>query len=139
LTTETMPLAPRLAALYGAAIWAAAAVAVAVVGDRIFPRPGAAAVAPVILGLSLLAALAAGAATVDYMRRTGLSGAGAGLAFGATIAAVGLVLDGTLMLVAGLQWPNLDADRTRTVAAFLLLGYAALVLAPWWVGARMRR
>ena len=79
--------------------------------------------------------------SLDYFRRAGHSHVHAGLLLGVCLPAVGLTLDGLLLLATRFRYPNVDEQRTATLAVLLLLGYAVAAVVPpavASVGARRR-
>ena len=133
---EHIPLDPLRGVLWGFALWAVATPVFATVGNTFVPLPDSEALAPVLAGWIVLVTTAVALITTDYLRRTGFEGASAGLGFGALMAATGLVLDSVMLVAAGLSFPGLDDERTRTVAALMLVAYALIVVVPAGVAAR---
>jgi hypothetical protein len=84
----------------------------------------------VLAGWIVLVTATVALITVDYVRQTGFAGAPAGLAFGALMAATGLVLDSVMLVAAGFSFPGLDDERTRTVGTLMLVAYALIVVVP---------
>jgi hypothetical protein len=120
----------KRAIAWGFALWSVATVTFAAAGEHFVPLPDSAALIPLVVGWFALVASLMAAISIDYMRRTHLHGSAAGLAFGAVVAATGLILDAAMLLVAGLSFPGLDEERTRTVAAMMLIAYAVILVAP---------
>jgi hypothetical protein len=127
---DRAPVDPVRGIAWGFALWAVATPVFAAAGEEFVPLPDSGALVPVIVGWVVFVAVVVGLITIDYLRRTGFERGAAGLTFGALVAATGLILDGVMLVAAGLSFPGLDDERTRTVAAFMLLAYAVIVLVP---------
>jgi hypothetical protein len=136
---ERAPMDAARGIAWGFTLWAVATPVFAAAGEEFVPLPDSGALVPVIVGWVVLVAVVVGLITIDYLRRTGFDGAAAGLTFGALMAATGLILDGVMFVAAGLSFPGLDDERSRTVAAFMLLAYAVIVVVPAATAARRGR
>ena len=89
----------------------------------------------VVVALAALTAVVVGALTLDFLRRSGRDDVCAALVLDTCLASVGLTLDAVLLLVTDFRYPNVDADRTPTMAVLLLLGYAVAAAVPPLVAA----
>lgn len=85
---------------------------------------------PVVVGLAALTAVAVAALSLDYFRRAKRDDTVAALTLGLCLAAIGLTLDAALLLATDFRDPNVDAEKTGTLAVLLLLGYAVAAVAP---------
>jgi hypothetical protein len=127
------------ACIYALVGWAVFTALVVALGNLLVPTissPLAPLVVPALAGLT---ALVVAALTLDFLRRTGRDDVCAALVLGTCLASVGLALDAVLLLATEFDYPNVDADRTPTLAVLLLLGYAAAAAVPPLVAARRGR
>jgi uncharacterized protein DUF5367 len=89
----------------------------------------------VVVGLAALTALAVAGLSLDYFRRAKREDASAALTLGTCLASIGLALDAVLLLSTDFRYPNVDAEKTATLAVLLLLGYAVAAVVPITVAA----
>lgn len=136
---DRAPVDLRRAIGWGFALWASATAVFAAAGNEFVPLPDSGLLIPAIVAWVVLVTGLLALVTIDYLRRTAFEGPAAGFIFGAGMAATGLILDGAMLVVAGLSFPGLDEERTRTVAAFMLLAYAVILIAPAATAAVMQR
>jgi len=109
-------------------------------GDVLLPSISRPAAPLVVLGLAALTAVAVAGLSRDYFRRSGRGDVAAALTLGTCPASIGLALDAVLLLVTDFRYPNVDGEKTGTVAVLLLLGYAvAAVVPPAVASVRARR
>jgi hypothetical protein len=90
---------------------------------------------PVVVGLAALTAFAVALVSLDFFRRAGRSDLAAGLMLGTCVAAVGLALDGALLLATEFRYPGLAEEKNATIAALLMFGYAVAAAVPPLVAA----
>lgn len=128
----------RLAVGLGVALWAVASVLFIAFGSHL-PAPDSLAIVPTLGALLAGTGLGMMAIARRYRLLSGLSGAEAGLALGAVVAAVGLTLDGALVLVFGFDLPRLGANKTDSLVAYLLFAYPLVILVPWLTESRRAR
>lgn len=93
----------------------------------------------VVLALAAATGLAVAGLSLDYFRRTNREDTPAALTLGVCLASIGLTLDAVLLLATDFSYPNLDAERTSTLAVTLLLGYAVAAVVPPLVAALRRQ
>jgi hypothetical protein len=84
----------------------------------------------IVVGLAGLTAVAVAGLSLDYFRRLNRDDANAALTLGLSLASIGLTLDAVLLLVTQFDYPNVDAQKTTTLAVLLLLGYAVAAVVP---------
>jgi chromate transport protein ChrA len=84
----------------------------------------------VVVALAALTAGAVALLTLDYFRRAKRDDATVALTFGVCLASIGLTLDAVLLLSTDFRYPNVDEQRTATLAVLLLLGYALAAVVP---------
>ena len=120
LAADAVPL--RLACIYALAGWGVFTALLVALGDVLLPEPDDALAPLVVLGLGALTAVAVAALSLDYFRRARRRDALAALTLGICLAAIGLALDAVLLLATDFRYPNVDDERTGTLAAALLLG-----------------
>ena len=84
----------------------------------------------VVTGLAGLTAVAVAGLSLDYFRRVDRDDANAALTLGLSLASIGLTLDAVLLLATRFDYPNVDAQKTTTLAVLLLLGYAVAAVVP---------
>jgi hypothetical protein len=125
-----------LALVYGVLLWGAATILFALAGNSLVPDELSTTAWLALIGWVLCVALVVGVLAAGFRHRTGLVGSGAGLEFGATVAAVGLVLDGVLVFASGLEFPGLETARLGAITAYMLLAYALIIIIPWVGGSR---
>jgi Family of unknown function (DUF5367) len=99
-------------------------------GNVLLPAISQPATPLVVVGLALLTAGAVAALSLDYFRRTGRDDAEVALTLGTCLAAIGLTLDAVLLLSTDFRYPNVEAEKTATLAVLLLLGYAVAAVVP---------
>ena len=92
----------------------------------------------VVVGLGAATALAVAAVSLDYFRRVGANDIPAGLLLGVCVTSIGLALDGVLLLATQFDYPNVNTNRTGTLAVLLFLGYAVAAATPPVVAWRRR-
>ena len=123
---------------FGLGIWVAATAALVLLGDVILPGPDDG-FATILAYLVICLATFAGTFGITGVRaRVGgdpLDGA-TGLRLGAVILIIGLFLDGVLLAQSSFAYPNVDAERTETIAVAFLLAYPLSVVGPWLAGLR---
>jgi hypothetical protein len=93
----------------------------------------------VVLGLAAGTAVAVAGVSLDYFRRARSDDLPAALTLGLCIASIGLTLDAVLLLSTDFRYPNVDEQRTATLAVLLLLGYAVAAVVPVLVAALRAR
>jgi hypothetical protein len=93
----------------------------------------------VVVGLAGLTAVAVAGLSLDYFHRADRDDLNAALTLGLSLASIGLTLDALLLLATRFDYPNVDAEKTTTLAVLLLLGCAvAAVVPPVVASARAR-
>jgi Co/Zn/Cd efflux system component len=110
--------------------WAFFTALLAALGDLLLPEISQALTPLVVVGLAALTALVVAALSLDYFRRAGRNDALAALTLGVCLTSIGLTLDAVLLLATDFRYPNVDAEKTGTLAVLLLLGYAVAAVAP---------
>ena len=122
--------AVALACVYALLGWAFFTGLLVALGNILLPsitRP----LAPlVVVGLAALTAGAVAVLTLDFLRRARSDDTAAALGFGVCLASIGLTLDAVLLLARDFRYPNVDEQRTATLAVLLLLGYAVAAVVP---------
>lgn len=119
-----------LACTYAFLGWAFFTALLVALGNVLLPtltRPSA---PLVVVGLAAATAVAVVAVSLDYFRRARMDEVHAGLLLGVCVASIGLTLDAVLLLATDFEYPNVDADRTETLAVLLFLGYAVAAATP---------
>jgi hypothetical protein len=122
--------AVALACTYALLGWAFFTGLLVALGNVLLPTMSRPLTPLVVVGLAALTAGAVAALSLDYFRRAGSDDATAALGFGVCLASVGLTLDGLLLLATDFLYPNVDEQRTATLAVLLLLGYAVAAVVP---------
>lgn len=107
-------------------------------GNTLLPTISRPAAPLVVLGLAALTALAVALISLDYFRRAGQADVYAALILGTCLASIGLALDAVLLLATDFSYPNVDEEKTATLAVLLLLGYAVAAAVPPLVAALRR-
>ena len=115
----------RVAVIVGVSAWAVFALLVATLGNVLVPEPGESLAVPAALALAAATAPAGLALGAWFARRSSGARVEAGLLLATATVVSGLTLDALLFLSNGFRHPGVEAARTPTLAATLLLGYAA--------------
>jgi hypothetical protein len=119
-----------LACVYAVLGWAFFTGLLIVLGNALLPTITRPATPLVVVALAALTAVAVAAISLDYFRRSKRDDVCAALLLGTCVASIGLVLDAALLLTTDFRYPNVDGDKTATVAVLLLLGYAVAAITP---------
>jgi hypothetical protein len=119
-----------LACAYALLGWAFFTVLLTVLGNTLLPTISRPAAPLVVLALGAVTALAVAAISLDYFRRSKRDDVCAGLMLGTCVASIGLALDAVLLLATDFSYPNVDDEKTATLAVLLLLGYAVAAAVP---------
>lgn len=119
-----------LACAYALLGWAFFTGLLIALGNTLLPTISRPATPLVVLALAVLTGLAVAAISLDYFRRTGHADVCAALILGTCLASIGLALDAVLLLVTDFSYPNVDEEKTATLAVLLLLGYAIAAAVP---------
>jgi hypothetical protein len=122
--------AVALACTYALLGWAFFTGLLVALGNVLLPTMSRPLTPLVVVALAALTAGAVAVLTLDYFRRAKRDDATAALAFGVCLASIGLTLDAVLLLSTDFRYPNVDEQRTATLAVFLLLGYALAAVVP---------
>jgi hypothetical protein len=120
-----------IGATLGAATWVGGLVLLRAYGAAVLPEASRAPLAQAV-PIALVATVAFLALCFELSRRLTLRPGGA-LLYGATFASVHLVLDAAFLFAAfcGSSWaPDLSTDQLHGIAAFLPLGYLAMLWVP---------
>jgi hypothetical protein len=128
-----------LALAYAAAAWSAFTGVLVAAGNMLLPELTRPSAPLVVVALCAVTAAAVALITMDYQRRAGRFDPAAALVLGTTLAAVGLTLDGVLLLATRFRYPRLDEAKTATLATLLLLAYAVAAVVPPCVALRRAR
>ena len=128
----------KLACAYALLGWAFFTGLLIALGNTLLPTISRPLTPLVVLALAALTAVAVAAISLDYFRRSGRRDVCAGLTLGTCVASIGLALDAVLLLATDFSYPNVDEERTATLAVLLLLGYAVAAITPALV-ASLRR
>jgi hypothetical protein len=124
-----------LACAYGLVGWAFFTGLLVALGNVLIPTISQPLTPLVVVGLAALTALAVAGLSLDYFRRAKRNDTSAALTLGTCLASIGLTLDAILLLFTDFRYPNVDAERTATLAVLLLLGYAVAAVVPVTVAA----
>jgi hypothetical protein len=124
-----------LACLYAVAGWIVFTGLLIALGDVLLRPISRPVTPPVVVGLAALTALAVAVVSLDYFRRAGRSDLAAGLMLGTCVASIGLSLDAVLLLATRFEYPNVAEEKTSTLVAALMLGYAVAAAVPPLVAA----
>jgi hypothetical protein len=127
-----------LACAYALLGWAFFTGLLIALGNTLLPTISKPAAPLVVLGLAALTALAVALISLDYFRRAGQADVCAALILGTCLASIGLALDAVLLLATDFSYPNVDEEKTETLAVLLLLGYGVAAAVPPLVAARRR-
>jgi hypothetical protein len=127
-----------LACVYAVLGWAFFTGLLIGLGNILLPSISRSATPLVVVALGALTAAAVAAISLDYFRRSKRDDVCAGLLLGTFVASIGLALDAVLLLATDFRYPNVDEERTATLAVLLLLGYAVAAITPALV-ASLRR
>jgi hypothetical protein len=120
----------RLACAYALLGWVFFTGLLIALGNTLLPTISRPLTPFVVVGLAALTAAAVAAISLDYFRRSGRSDVCAALVLGTCLASTGLALDAVLLLATDFSYPNVDEDKTATLAVLLLLGYAVAAAVP---------
>jgi Family of unknown function (DUF5367) len=131
--------AVTLACAYAVVGWAFFTGLLVALGNVLLPSISEPATPLVVVGLAALTAVAVAALSLDYFRRAKRDDASAALTLGTCVASIGLTLDSVMLLSTDFRYPNVDAEKTATVAVLLLLGYAVAAVVPVTVAAWQKR
>lgn len=119
-----------LACAYALLGWAFFTGLLVVLGNLLLPEISRPLTPLVVVGLAALTALAVAALSLDYFRRAKRDDVSAALTLGTCLASIGLSLDAALLLATRFRYPNVEAEKTATLAVMLLLGYAVAAVVP---------
>jgi hypothetical protein len=119
-----------LACAYALLGWAFFTGLLVALGNTLLPTISRPATPLVVLGLAALTALAVAVISLDYFRRSGRRDVCAALILGTSVVSIGLALDAVLLLATDFSYPNVDEEKTATLAVLLLLGYAVAAAVP---------
>jgi hypothetical protein len=122
--------AVALACLYALLGWAFFTGLLVALGNVLLPAISRPLTPLVVVGLAALTAGAVAVLSLDYFRRAQSDDVAAALGFGVCLASIGLTLDAVLLLSTDFRYPNVDEQRTATLAVLLLLGYAVAAVVP---------
>lgn len=125
----------RLACAYALGGWAFFTGLLAALGDVLLPAISRPLAPLVVVGLAALTAAVVAGLSLDYFRRTKCDDATTALTLGICLASIGLTLDAVLLLSTRFRYPNVEAEKTATLAVLLLLGYAVAAVVPPLVAA----
>lgn len=124
-----------LACAYALLGWAFFTGLLVALGNMLLPAISRPLTPLVVLGLAALTAVAVTGLSLDYFRRTKRDDTSVALTLGVCLASIGLTLDAVLLLSTRFRYPNVDAQKTATLAVLLLLGYAVAAVVPPLVAA----
>lgn len=119
-----------LACAYALLGWAFFTGLLIALGNTLLPAISRPAAPLVVLALAALTGVAVAVITLDYFRRSRRDDVCAALILGTCLASIGLALDAVLLLATEFSYPNVDEERTATLAVLLLLGYAVAAAVP---------
>ena len=119
-----------LACTYALLGWAFFTGLLVALGNVLLPELSRPLAPLVVVGLAAATAGAVAVVSLDYFRRSRVDELLAGLLLGVCVASIGLTLDAVLLLATEFDYPNVDADRTETLAVLLFLGYAVAAATP---------
>src|SRR5687767_3141130 len=119
-----------LACAYALLGWAFFTGLLIALGNTLLPSISRPVTPLVVVALAALTAAAVAAISLDYFRRTKRSDVCAALTLGTCLASIGLALDAVLLLATDFRYPNVDEEKTATLAVLLLLGYAVAAAVP---------
>jgi hypothetical protein len=122
--------AVALACTYALLGWAFFTVLLVALGNVLLPAISRPLTPLVVVALAALTAGAVAVLSLDYFRRAKSDDPAVALAFGVSLASIGLTLDAVLLLSTDFRYPNVDEQRTATLAVLLLLGYAVAAVVP---------
>lgn len=119
-----------LACAYALLGWAFFTGLLIALGNTLLPAISRPAAPLVVLALAALTGVAVAVITLDYFRRSRRDDVCAALILGTCLASIGLALDAVLLLATEFSYPNVDEEKTATLAVLLLLGYAVAAAVP---------
>jgi hypothetical protein len=119
-----------LACAYALLGWAFFTGLLIALGNTLPPAISRPAAPLVVLALAALTGVAVAVITLDYFRRSRRDDVCAALILGTCLASIGLALDAVLLLATEFSYPNVDEEKTATLAVLLLLGYAVAAAVP---------
>jgi hypothetical protein len=119
-----------LACAYALLGWAFFTALLVVLGNVLLPTISQPLTPLAVVGLVALTAGAVAVLTLDFFRRARSDDTAVALGFGVCLASIGLTLDAVLLLATDFRYPNVDEQRTATLAVLLLLGYAVAAVVP---------
>ena len=122
--------AVALACTYALLGWAFFTALLMALGNVLLPTISRPLTPLVVVALATLTAGAVAVLSLDYFRRAKRDDAAAALTLGVCLASIGLTLDALLLLSTDFRYPNVDEQRTATLAVLLLLGYAVAAVVP---------
>jgi ABC-type sulfate transport system permease subunit len=125
-----IPRATALACLYALVGWAFFTGLLVALGNVLLPAITRPVTPLVVVGLAALTAVVVAGLTLDYFRRARRDDASAALTLGVSLASIGLTLDAVLLLSTDFRYPNVEEQKTATLAVLLLLGYAVAAVVP---------
>jgi hypothetical protein len=119
-----------LACAYAVLGWAFFTGLLIALGNVLLPSISRPATPFVVLALGAVTAAAVAAISLDYFRRSKRDDVCAAALLGTCVASIGLALDAVLLLATDFRYPNVDEEKTATLAVLLLLGYAVAAVTP---------
>jgi hypothetical protein len=122
-----------LACAYAVLGWAFFTGLLIALGNVLLPSISRPATPLVVLALGALTAAAVAAISLDYFRRSERDDVCSALLLGTCVASIGLALDAVLLMATDFRYPNVDEEKTATVAVLLLLGYGIAAITPVFV------
>lgn len=119
-----------LACAYALLGWAFFTVLLIALGNTLLPAISRPAAPLVVIALAALTGAAVAVISLDYFRRSSRNDVCAALMLSTCLASIGLGLDAVLLLATDFSYPNVDEEKTATLAVLLLLGYAVAAAVP---------